>query len=71
VLVFAAMAKGARWQPTPVHLAIAFLVLIAVITYAYLVACVTEFRTDEVRKWVESLAFGKTMGLRRSSSAAP
>jgi hypothetical protein len=43
----------------------------AVITYAYLVACVTEFRTDEVRKWVESLAFGKTMGLRRSSSAAP
>lgn len=71
VLVFAAMAKGARWQPTPVHLAIALLVLIAVITYAYLVACVTEFRTDGVRKWVESLAFGKTMGLRRSSSAAP
>jgi peptidoglycan/LPS O-acetylase OafA/YrhL len=63
--------QGGALAADPVHLAIAFLVLIAVITYAYLVACVTEFRTDGVRKWVESLAFGKTMGLRRSSSAAP
>ena len=43
-----------RWQPTPVHLAIALGLMVVTLVYAYLIALVTEFRTTQVRNWVRN-----------------
>lgn len=55
LLLTSLMAGDSRWFPDLRHVAIAVLPLVAAIGYAYGVAWLTEFRTDRVRPWVESL----------------
>lgn len=43
-----------RWQPTPVHLVMAFGLMAVALIYAYLVALGTEYRTELVRDWVRA-----------------
>lgn len=54
VLFTAALAHDHRWIPTLPHFGWALLVLIAVLAYAYLVASLTEFHTEKVRKAIQS-----------------
>jgi peptidoglycan/LPS O-acetylase OafA/YrhL len=51
------LVQDQYWQPTIQHLALAFVLWIAIIAFAYLIASLTEFRTDKVRRWVESWSF--------------
>jgi peptidoglycan/LPS O-acetylase OafA/YrhL len=55
LLLLTALFVGQRlWSPTDLHHdALALAVLLALTVYAYLIASVTEFRTDRVRTWVE------------------
>lgn len=55
VLVAALVLGDARWYPTAAHLAAGAAILILLIGYACGVAWLTEFRTDRVRGWAESL----------------
>lgn len=48
-LAAAVILRGSRWLPTGFHLLEGAGVLISVILGAYLLACVTEFRTEELR----------------------
>jgi peptidoglycan/LPS O-acetylase OafA/YrhL len=45
------------WQPDPKHAAAGFVLLVALLGYAWAMAGVTEYRTDEVRMWVEGLSW--------------
>lgn len=49
----ALLAGSHRWPPDAIHLAIGLAVLLFIIAYAYVVARLTEFRTDEVRNWIK------------------
>lgn len=49
---------GGQWYPDGKHLSIAIVVLMVVLTYAYLVSLVTEKRTPVVRRWIEA-QFGR------------
>jgi len=51
----ALLLHGERWQPTVEHLVVATIVGVSALTYVYFVGFLTEFRTDKVRRWVESL----------------
>ena len=55
-LIFAVslMAHDTRWVPSARTGVLALGVLALVIAYAWLLATATEFRTDQVRAWVES-----------------
>jgi peptidoglycan/LPS O-acetylase OafA/YrhL len=55
LLLLTALLAGERvWSPTDLrHDALALAVLAVLIVYAYLVATITEFRTDRIRTWVE------------------
>lgn len=48
------LTHSSRWYPDGRHLAVALLVLIFTLAYAYLVASLTEFKTGRARRWVES-----------------
>lgn len=48
------LVRGQPWQPTIRHLACAFVIWLATILFALVVASVTEFRTDQVRRWIET-----------------
>ncbi len=61
VLLTALIAGDARWQPDVRHLLYGVAALLLAIGYAYVVACLTEFRTDKVRGWVEKRVLGKAM----------
>jgi peptidoglycan/LPS O-acetylase OafA/YrhL len=62
---FTAITEGdARWTPNIRHIAAGTGCLCLTIVYAFLIASLTEFRTDHVRKWVEL-----RMGLSLSSSS--
>ena len=50
-----------RWQPDARHLLYGLGALLLAIGYAYVVASLTEFRTDKVRGWVEKRVLGKAM----------
>ncbi len=54
LLLTAFLAGGHLWSPTDLHHdAIALAALAALVIYAYLVAAITEFRTDQIRAWAE------------------
>jgi len=61
VLLTAAMAGDMRWQPDARHLFYGLGALLVAIGYAYVVASLTEFRTDMVRGWVEERVLGKAV----------
>ncbi|MGB6134007.1 MAG: acyltransferase [Acidobacteriaceae bacterium] len=70
LLVFIASVTvgDSRWQPKSVHILTALLILAVAIGYAWLVAFLTEFRTADVRRWVEARVVGT--GASRSIAAA-
>jgi len=70
LLVFIASVTvgDSRWQPTSVRILTALLILAVAIGYAWLVAFLTEFRTADVRRWVEARIVGT--GASRSIAAA-
>jgi peptidoglycan/LPS O-acetylase OafA/YrhL len=71
VLLSAAVSRGIRFYPDPLHLLIAFAILAVTVAYAYVVACASEFRTSSVRAWAEKLVMGKSLkDLRTPSTAA-
>lgn len=53
MLLTALLAGDHRWLPDLSHTAIGLAVLLFVIVYAYAVAKLTEFHTDEVRGWIK------------------
>ncbi len=53
ILLVALVAGDNRWVPTPMHVLAALGILCFVVHYAYLVASLTEFRTDILRGWIE------------------
>ena len=53
MILTALLAGSHRWPPDATHLAIGFAVLLFIIIYAYIVARLTEFHTDEIRNWVK------------------
>lgn len=55
MLLTALLAGESRWLPDIRHIAVALVVLLFVIGYAYLVAKATEFRTAQVRDWLMRL----------------
>jgi peptidoglycan/LPS O-acetylase OafA/YrhL len=65
ILIFtvALLARDTRWFPDTGVAALAICVLILVVAYAWLLATVTEFKTDKVRSWAE-----RTL-IRRSADA--
>jgi peptidoglycan/LPS O-acetylase OafA/YrhL len=65
LLLTSLLVGDSRWYPDPRHILLAVLPLVAVICYAYGVAWLTEFRTDQVRPWVESFILPR----RRTSEA--
>jgi peptidoglycan/LPS O-acetylase OafA/YrhL len=55
ICLTALVAHDARWVPTLKSGGLAFIVLIVVVAYAWLLATLTEFRTDQVRAWAEGI----------------
>jgi len=57
ILVFlTALVEGdSRWYPTPVHLLVGAGLLVVAVGYAYVLAFLTEFRTDKLRLRLEKL----------------
>jgi peptidoglycan/LPS O-acetylase OafA/YrhL len=55
ILIFlvAILAGDSRWSPGVKTGLLAFAALILIVAYAWLLASLTEFRTDRVRAWVE------------------
>lgn len=56
----AVMAQDTRWTPTIKTGGLALIALVVVVAYAWLVATLTEFRTDSVRAWVEGKVVQRT-----------
>jgi hypothetical protein len=54
VLCAATLVHDERWNPSFMHWLAALAVLGGILAYAWVVASVTEFRTDQVRGWIES-----------------
>jgi peptidoglycan/LPS O-acetylase OafA/YrhL len=61
VLLTALIAGEARWQPDARHVLYGLAPLLLAVGYAYVVASLTEFRTDTVRGWVEKRVLGKAV----------
>lgn len=55
VLLTALLSGGARWVPDTRHVFKGLAILAATLLYAHLAASLTEFHTDSVRRWVESI----------------
>jgi peptidoglycan/LPS O-acetylase OafA/YrhL len=54
LLVAAGLTLGVtRWNPDLHHLLLGFTIFCGLVTYAFCMATVTEFRTDSVRSWIE------------------
>jgi peptidoglycan/LPS O-acetylase OafA/YrhL len=53
ILLGALTLGGERWRPDALHVPMALLLLSVPLGYAYLIASVTEFRTDQLRKVIE------------------
>jgi peptidoglycan/LPS O-acetylase OafA/YrhL len=73
VLITAALDHGVRWQPDAPHLAVAFAILIVAVAFSLAVASVNEFRTDQVRGWIEARILPSSQlqpTLRKSSGPA-
>jgi peptidoglycan/LPS O-acetylase OafA/YrhL len=67
VLLAAATVGDTRWTPGPRTILIALAELIASIVFSWGVACVTEFRTDKVRGWIEA----RVLPMRERPAALP
>jgi peptidoglycan/LPS O-acetylase OafA/YrhL len=61
VLLVSLLAGDERWIPDTTHILKALGVLTLTLVYAYCIALVTEFRTSEVRRWMEQ-RLGLTSG---------
>jgi peptidoglycan/LPS O-acetylase OafA/YrhL len=56
LVFFTALIVGeVRWYPTPVHILAGMGLLFAVFIYSYVLAFITEFRTDALRRRLEKL----------------
>lgn len=53
VLLTALLSGGSRWVPDARHIFKALAILAVTLLYAHLVASLTEFHTDSIRRWVE------------------
>jgi peptidoglycan/LPS O-acetylase OafA/YrhL len=61
VLLTALIVGNGRWQPEMKYLAYGAGILLLAIGYAYVVASLTEFRTNRVRSWVEARLLGRML----------
>jgi len=52
-LITSFLVPGAGWTPNARTLAIAFAVWLSILAYAWFIASLTEFHSDQVRSWVE------------------
>jgi peptidoglycan/LPS O-acetylase OafA/YrhL len=64
ILLFlvAVLAHDTRWVPGVKSGSLALVVLAVVVAYAWLLASVTEFKTDRVRAWLEGKVMRRTIG---------
>jgi peptidoglycan/LPS O-acetylase OafA/YrhL len=53
VLLTALLSGGHRWVPDAQHILKALMILAITLLYAHMVASLTEFRTDSIRRWIE------------------
>ncbi|HZY61651.1 MAG TPA: acyltransferase [Edaphobacter sp.] len=53
VLLAALISGGIRWLPDMPHMIKALAILAAALLYAHLVASITEFHTDKIRRYIE------------------
>jgi len=53
VLLTALLSGGGRWVPDMPHIFKALAMLAITLLYAHLVASITEFHTDSIRRWIE------------------
>jgi peptidoglycan/LPS O-acetylase OafA/YrhL len=53
VLLTALVSGGTRWTPDGRHIVQGLAILAVTLLYAHLVASLTEFHTDKVRRWIE------------------
>jgi peptidoglycan/LPS O-acetylase OafA/YrhL len=53
ILLAAFFLPATRWNPDPTHIALWALILAVTLAYAYLLASLTEFRTDQLRRAIE------------------
>jgi peptidoglycan/LPS O-acetylase OafA/YrhL len=73
VLIVAALEHGARSQPDASHLFVGLTSLIVAIAFSFAVASVNEFRTEQVRGWIEARILPSSQlqpTLRKSSGPA-
>jgi peptidoglycan/LPS O-acetylase OafA/YrhL len=61
VFLTAWIVGESRWQPDARHLLYGVAILGLTIAYAYILASLTEFRTDRVRSWVEEKVLGRQL----------
>jgi peptidoglycan/LPS O-acetylase OafA/YrhL len=61
LLLTALIVGNGRWQPEMKHLVYGAGILLLAIGYAYVVASLTEFRTNRVRNWVEARLLGRML----------
>lgn len=54
VLLVALLSDGSRWTPDGLHIFKGLAILAVILLYAYLVASVTEFHTETIRRWIET-----------------
>jgi peptidoglycan/LPS O-acetylase OafA/YrhL len=54
VLISALLDHGVRWQPDAPHLIVGLACLIVAVAFSFAVASVNEFRTEQVRGWIEA-----------------
>ncbi|MBN9614504.1 MAG: hypothetical protein BGO25_06135 [Acidobacteriales bacterium 59-55] len=54
VLLVALLSGGGRWTPDGLHIFKGLAILAVILLYAYLVASVTEFHTETIRRWIEA-----------------
>ena len=53
VLLTGVFVGDQRWTPDAGHLLLGVAILFVLLSYAYLIAALTEFRTDKARRWLE------------------
>jgi peptidoglycan/LPS O-acetylase OafA/YrhL len=54
VLLVALLSGGGRWTPDLPHIFKGLAILAVILLYAYLVAALTEFHTETIRRWIET-----------------
>lgn len=69
LLLTALVAHDTRWLPTPTHLFEALGLLALTLAYGYGIASLTEFRTDTLRRWIET-RLGQNTRLDRSTNVS-